>query len=62
MDRLDQAFDVRAYSRLACQARVGARGRGGGITEESLTAFLDENPELRRKLEAAGRWPLKKAR
>ena len=30
------------------------------ITEESLKAYLDENPEVRRQLEAAGRWPLKR--
>jgi ferredoxin, 2Fe-2S len=57
MDRLDQAFDVRAYSRLGCQAEVGAEDLEVVITEESLTAFMDENPELRRQLEAEGKWP-----
>jgi 2Fe-2S ferredoxin len=27
------------------------------ITEESLKAFMDENPEVRRALEAEGKWP-----
>jgi len=62
MDRLDQAFDVRPYSRLACQSEIGADDVLVEITEESLSAFMDENPHLRRELEAAGRWPLKKAR
>jgi 2Fe-2S ferredoxin len=60
MDRIDQAFDVREYSRLSCQSRVGSEDVNVEITEESLTAFLDENPQLRRQLEAEGRWPLKK--
>lgn len=60
MDRLDQAFDVRPTSRLACQAEVDGEDVEVWITEESLTAFMDENPNLRRKLEAEGKWPLKK--
>jgi 2Fe-2S ferredoxin len=60
MDRLDQAFDVRAYSRLGCQAEVGDEDIEVAITEESLNAFMDENPDLRRKLEAEGKWPVKK--
>jgi 2Fe-2S ferredoxin len=60
MDRLDQAFDVRPYSRLACQAQVGAEDLEVTITEESLTAFMDENPNLRHQLQAEGKWPLKK--
>ena len=59
-DRLDQAFDVRASSRLACQSLVGAEDVDVDITQESLQAFLDENPELRRQLEAEGKWPLKR--
>jgi 2Fe-2S ferredoxin len=59
MDRLDQAFDVRAHSRLGCQARVGQEDVAVEITQESLTAYLDENPALRRELEAQGKWPLK---
>jgi ferredoxin, 2Fe-2S len=62
MDRIDQAFDVRAFSRLGCQARVDAEDVDVEITEESLSAYLDENPALRHSLEAEGKWPLKKAR
>jgi 2Fe-2S ferredoxin len=60
MDRLDQAFDVRAYSRLGCQAEVADEDIEVEITEESLSAFMDENPQLRRQLEEEGKWPLKK--
>jgi 2Fe-2S ferredoxin len=60
MDRLDMGFDVRAYSRLSCQTAVGSEDLQVEITEESLTAFLDENPALRHQLEAEGKWPLKK--
>ena len=59
-DRLDQAFDVRPYSRLSCQSLVGSEDVDVDITQESLQAFLDENPELRHKLEAEGKWPLKR--
>ncbi|MGZ3445650.1 MAG: 2Fe-2S iron-sulfur cluster-binding protein [Myxococcaceae bacterium] len=59
-DRLDQAFDVRANSRLSCQALVGAEDVDVEITQESLQAFLDENPVLRHRLEAEGKWPLKR--
>ncbi len=57
LDRLDSAFDVRPASRLACQALVGGSDVEAWITGESLGAFLDEHPELRRQLEAEGRWP-----
>jgi 2Fe-2S ferredoxin len=59
-DRLDMGFDVRAYSRLGCQTHVSDEDVSVEITEESLSAYLDENPQLRHELEAAGRWPLKK--
>ena len=59
MDRLDQAFDVRPSSRLSCQSQVGAEDLTVEITEESLSAYMDENPDLRHRLEAEGRWPLK---
>ncbi|NVJ00519.1 2Fe-2S iron-sulfur cluster binding domain-containing protein [Myxococcus sp. AM009] len=59
-DRLDMGFDVRPYSRLSCQTELGAEDILVEITEESLTAFMDENPVLRRALEAEGKWPLKK--
>ena len=57
VDRLDQAFDVRAFSRLACQSRAGSADLEVWITQESLAAFMDENPEVRRRLEALGKWP-----
>jgi 2Fe-2S ferredoxin len=60
MDRLDMGFDVRAYSRLSCQTEVSAEDVSVEITEESLSAYMDENPALRHKLEADGKWPLKK--
>lgn len=60
MDRLDQAFDVKPTSRLACQSTVAGEDLEIGITEESLTAYMDENPDTRRKLVAEGRWPVRK--
>ena len=60
MDRLDQAFDVKPTSRLSCQSVVGNEDLEIVITEESLTAFMDENPDLRRKLVAEGKWPVRK--
>jgi 2Fe-2S ferredoxin len=60
MDRLDMGFDVRPYSRLSCQTEVGNEDIFVEITEESLTAFMDENPAVRRRLESEGKWPLKK--
>jgi len=59
-DRLDQAFDVRPNSRLSCQSLVGSEDVEVDITQESLQAFLDENPDLRHRLEAEGKWPLKR--
>jgi 2Fe-2S ferredoxin len=53
-DIMDKAFDVRPESRLACQARVGEDDLVVEISEEGLRAWLDENPE-ERKREAAGR-------
>lgn len=53
-DRLDRAFDVRLNSRLGCQARVSAHDLIVDVTEESLKAFLDENPEIRKKYEETG--------
>jgi 2Fe-2S ferredoxin len=61
MDRIDQAFDVRAFSRLGCQARVDGEDVDVEITQESLNAYFDENPLLRKQLEAEGKWPIKKA-
>jgi ferredoxin, 2Fe-2S len=60
MDRLDMGFDVRPYSRLSCQTELGNEDIHVEITEESLTAYMDENPAVRRRLESEGKWPLKK--
>jgi ferredoxin, 2Fe-2S len=60
MDRLDLAYDVKPQSRLACQSKVNAADVDVWITEESLKAFMDENPDVRKALEAAGTWPPKK--
>ena len=57
MDRLDQAFDVKPYSRLSCQSEVGEQDLEIFITPESLQAFMDENAEVRKRLEADGQWP-----
>jgi 2Fe-2S ferredoxin len=51
-DILDKAFDVRATSRLGCQARVAGDDVEAEITRESRQAFLDEHPDERKK--AAG--------
>lgn len=53
-DRLDMAFDVRLESRLACQAVLGDEEVEVQITEESLAAFLDENPKQKKHFEATG--------
>jgi 2Fe-2S ferredoxin len=49
-DVLDKAFDVRATSRLGCQAKVERPGRVlVVISRESLDAFYNEHPEERAK-------------
>jgi 2Fe-2S ferredoxin len=48
-DIMDKAFDVRPESRLGCQARLGDADLTVEITQESLQAWLDENPEERKK-------------
>lgn len=53
-DRLDLGFDVRLNSRLGCQARVEAADLVIDITEESLKAYFDENPDIRKHYEATG--------
>ena len=60
LDRLDSAYDVKSQSRLACQTKIGSADLEVWITEESLRAFMDENPQVRSQLEAAGTWPPKK--
>jgi len=54
-DIMDKAFDVRPESRLGCQAKVSDEDLIVEITEESLRAWLDENPEERKKLAASGK-------
>lgn len=45
-DILDKAFDVRATSRLGCQARIRKEGVVEcEITRESLDAFFNEHPQ-----------------
>jgi 2Fe-2S ferredoxin len=51
-DIMDKAFDVRPESRLGCQAKLGDEDVVVEISEESLRAWLDENPEERKKLAA----------
>ncbi len=47
-DILDKAFDVRASSRLGCQAKVEREGVVEvEITRESLDAYYAEHPEHR---------------
>ena len=49
-DILDKAFDVRASSRLGCQATIQKEGQVEvEITHESLSAFENEHPEHRGK-------------
>ena len=60
LDRLDLAYDVKPQSRLGCQAKVAGEDIDVWITEESLKAFMDENPVIRKALEAEGKWPPKK--
>jgi 2Fe-2S ferredoxin len=49
-DILDKAFDVRAQSRLGCQAKIQKEGViEVEITRESLQAFENEHPEARGK-------------
>src|SRR5829696_4751445 len=52
-DIMDKAFDVRAESRLGCQARLANEDVVVEITEESHRAWLDENPEERKKERSA---------
>lgn len=52
-DIMDKAFDVRPESRLGCQARLTDEDVVVEITEESLRAWLDENPDERKKLAEA---------
>jgi ferredoxin, 2Fe-2S len=46
-DILDKAFDVRATSRLGCQAKVADEDVECEITRESRQAYYDEHPAAR---------------
>ena len=46
-DILDKAFDVRANSRLGCQARLSNGSVEVEISRESRRAYFDEHPESR---------------
>lgn len=48
-DIMDKAFDVRMESRLGCQAKVSDEDIVVEITQESHRAWLDENPDERKK-------------
>ncbi len=49
-DIMDKAFDVRASSRLGCQAKIERDGVVEvEITRESLEAFENEHPDARGK-------------
>jgi 2Fe-2S ferredoxin len=52
-DIMDKAFDVRPESRLACQCKVAGDDVVVEITEESHRAWLDENPDERKKAHAS---------
>src|SRR5262245_47413490 len=52
-DILDKAFDVRATSRLSCQAKIGSQDLVCQITRESRQAYLDEHPNERAKKASA---------
>jgi 2Fe-2S ferredoxin len=53
-DIMDKAFDVRATSRLGCQAKMTAeRTYLIEISRESRKAFLDEHPDIRNALAKA---------
>jgi 2Fe-2S ferredoxin len=56
-DRLDRAFDVKLNSRLGCQTEVNGRDLVIQISEESLKAYFDENPDVRKEYEATGVFP-----
>jgi ferredoxin, 2Fe-2S len=56
-DRLDLAFDQKLSSRLGCQAELGAKDVVVQISEESLKAFFDENPDIRKEYERTGVFP-----
>ena len=58
-DILDRAYDVKAYSRLGCQAELDGADIEYQITEESEKTWYDEHPKERHEAEAQGLWPPK---
>ncbi len=55
-DIMDKAFDVRANSRLGCQAQLRKdRLYVVEVSRECRQAFLDEHPEVRQALAEAAR-------
>ena len=58
-DYLDRAYDVKASSRLGCQAQLDQDDVVYQITEESERTWYDEHPKERHEAEAAGKWPPK---
>ena len=53
-DILDKAFDVRPVSRLGCQTEVAGADLVVEVSEESVKAWYDENPDARRAAEERG--------
>ena len=53
-DILDKAFDVRATSRLGCQARIQGADVVLEVSPESARAWLDEHPAERGDGKPAG--------
>jgi 2Fe-2S ferredoxin len=54
-DIMDKAFDVKATSRLGCQSKIQSDATVVvEISRESRQAFLDEHPDIRAALKAAG--------
>jgi 2Fe-2S ferredoxin len=53
-DIMDKAFDVRPESRLGCQARCAGEDLVVEISQESLSSWLDENPDVRKQEAKAG--------
>jgi 2Fe-2S ferredoxin len=58
-DILDRAYDVKANSRLGCQAQLADEDIVYQITEESERTWYDEHPKERHEAEAEGKWPPK---
>ncbi len=53
-DIMDRAFGVTGDSRLACQAKLSTADVEVEITEEGHRAWLDENPDERKKAKSPG--------